>query len=225
MKEAYIDYLSELVTSRRIERIENILKFRTRYITIVLEDIYQSQNASAVLRSAESFGIQDIHVVENKHKFAVNPDVAMGSSNWLTLFHYNQEGVDNSLESIQNLRQKGYRIVATTPNENATLLEDFDLDKGKIALLFGTELTGLSDVAMAHADEFLKIPSFGFTESLNISVSAGIVSFCLSQKLRRSNINWELTLEEKKDLKITWLKQKLKTPQLLEKRFLEGFKR
>jgi len=201
-----IKYLEQFITTERLELFHKLLNQRTRYITVVLEDIYQSQNASAVLRTADCFGIQDVHIIENKNKYQINPDVALGASKWLNLVKYNQQK-NNTLEAISHLRQKGYRIVATTPHTQDVSLEDFDLTQGKTALFFGTELKGLSNEMIDHADEFLKIPMFGFTESFNISVSAAIILHHLTTSLRKSEINWQLSDHEKEEILLTWLKK------------------
>lgn len=191
MSKELINYLSEYITPERKELFEKVLSSRTRYLTVVLEDIYQSQNASAVLRSCDCFGIQDVHIIENRNQFKVNPDVTLGSTKWLNLHHY-REKEQNTLDCINHLRNQGYRIVATSPHANDTNLEDFDLGKGKAALIFGTELTGISAVVENNADEFLKIPMFGFTESFNISVSAAITLHHLNLRLRQSDIDYLL---------------------------------
>ena len=124
----------------RNELFDRILEQRTRYLTIVLENIFQPQNASAAMRSVDCFGLQDAHVIENSNTFEVDREVAMGSTKWLDVKRYN-ESEDNSLEAIKKLRAQGYRIVATTPHEGDTNLEDFDLRKGKAAFVFGTRIT------------------------------------------------------------------------------------
>lgn len=134
-----------------------------------------------------------------------NPDVAMGSAQWLHLNRYNTEE-NNTLSTIQKLRNEGYRIVATTPHTNDVNIEDLDLTKGKIALFFGTERHGLSQLAMDNADEFVKIPMYGFTESFNISVSAALCLYVLANKLRQTDINWQLSDKEKESIMIEWLK-------------------
>jgi len=214
-----VDYLKQFVTDNRIEVFENVLQNRTRYLTVVLEDIYQSQNASAVLRTSDCFGIQDIHIIENRNQYNINPDVALGSSKWLNLIKYNKEE-NNSLEAIQALRNKGYRIVATTPHINDVDLEDFDLEKGKVALFFGTELKGLSDKVIDNADEFVKIPMFGFTESFNISVSAAIILHSLRRKLNQSDIQWQLKEKEHDELMFNWLKKTIKSSEMLIEEYL-----
>ncbi|MDX1314533.1 MAG: RNA methyltransferase, partial [Eudoraea sp.] len=216
-----IEYLSGFVSENRFELFQKIVARRTRYITLVLEDIYQSQNASAVLRTADCFGIQDVHIIENSNKYDVNPDVALGSDKWLTMHKYNSTE-HNTLEAFNELRDRGYRIVATTPHNNDVELGNFDLSKGKAAFVFGTELRGLSDTAIKNADEYLKIPMYGFTESFNISVSAAIISHHLSGKLYKSGIDWMLSDTEKEDLILNWLRKTIKSSALLEKQFMEN---
>ena len=218
MKEL-VNYLQEFVTEKRANLFDRIIENRTRYITVALEDIYQSQNASAVLRTSDCFGIQDVHVIENKNEYKINPDVALGSAQWLNLYKYNQ-AENNTLEVIQKLKNQGYRIVATTPHTNDVDLPEFDLTKGKVALFFGTELRGLSDLMIENADEYLKIPMFGFTESFNISVSAAIILHTLREKLNNSEINWQLSEKEKNEIKLEWLKQTIKSSDMLIKEFL-----
>jgi len=219
MKEDLVKYLQQFVTKRRAKLIDRILEDRTRYITVLLEDIYQSQNASAVLRSCECFGIQDVHIIENRNKYEINPDVALGANKWLNLKRFNKKE-NNIKAAVDYLTRKGYRIVATSPDKNNSLLEDFNLEKGKIALLFGTELKGLSKEILSLSDEFLKIPMYGFTESFNISVSAAIILHYLVSRLRISDINWPLSMQEKLDIKVNWLKQTIKKSDILEKAFI-----
>lgn len=204
-----IEELSGFITQRRRERFERVLDFRTRYITIVLEDIYQSQNASAVLRTCECFGIQDVHIIENRNTYNLNPDVVLGATKWLNLRKYNSLGY-NSPEAMRDLRGKGYRIVATTLNEKAVPLPKFDLQAGKCALFFGTELTGLTDPVLEQADEFLKIPLYGFTESFNISVSAAIILNQLTMNLHQSDLSWRLSKDEREEQLLDWLKNSIR---------------
>lgn len=219
-----IEYLSDFLTPERKALFERVLEFRTRYLTVVLEDIYQPQNASAVLRTTDCFGLQDIHVIENRNNFNVDREVAMGASKWLTVSKYNKKE-NNTLDAIQHLRQQGYRIVATTPHEGDINLESFSLEKGKAALVFGTELTGISDLVKNQADEFLKIPMYGFTESFNISVSAAIILHHLTYMMRENpNIGWQLAEEEKAGIKLSWIKRTLKRVELLEQRYYESKK-
>ncbi len=213
-------YLEQFVTENRKRTFEKILNVRTRYITVVLEDIYQPHNASAVLRTCECFGIQDVHIIENKNEYTVNPDVVVGSHKWLSLYKYNTRE-NNSVPAIQNLKSRGYRIVSTVPRAKSTSLEHFNLTRGKTALLFGTELQGLSDEIMDASDEFLHIPMTGFTQSFNISVSVAIILYELTKKLRNTDIPWQLSYSEKQILKTEWLKNTIKNADQLIQNFKE----
>jgi len=215
-------YLASFVTEKRLELFDKILTERTRYLTVVLEDIYQSQNASAVLRTCDCFGIQDVHIIENRNEFNVNNEVALGASKWLSIIKYNKQQ-NNSRAAIKSLKEKGYRIVATTPHKNYQLLNEFDLTKGKAALVFGSELPGLTDYILKEADEFLRIPMYGFTESFNISVSVAVILSKLSEMLRKiDNKVWKLNEEEKELLKLQWIKNTVKASQHLEELFHKG---
>ena len=216
-KEKLLEFLNSYVSENKKELFNQIIKYRTRHITVVLEDIFQPHNASAVLRSCDCFGIQDVHIIENKNIYEVNPDVALGSSKWLNLIKYNSED-NNTLQAYDALRKKGYKIVATTPHKNDTLLDELDIT-GKTALVFGTELNGLSDIAIENADDYVKIPMYGFTESFNISVSAAIILHHLTEKLRNSSVNWKLTDEEMLDIKLNWARRVVKKSESLEKEF------
>ncbi len=216
-KEKLLTYFSEYLTERRKELFQKVIQYRTRHITVVLEDIYQPHNASAVLRSCDLTGVQDVHIIENRNTYEVNPDVAMGSFKWLDLHKYNEKE-NNTLETFQKLRKQGYRIIATTPHKNDKTLDDIPLD-GKMAIVFGTELTGLSDLAIDNADEYLRIPMYGFTESYNISVSVALTLFTLTEKLRKSDIPWQLSDEEKLDILLEWSRRSIKRSEVLEREF------
>lgn len=220
MSARLIAYLSKLLKEERLEVLQSSLRLRTRYLTVCLEDIYQSQNASAVLRSCDAFGVQDIHIIEDKNQYRLNPMVTRGSSKWLNLYRYN-EGSNPSLDAINILREKGYRIVATSPHIGDTSLENFDLTKGKAALVFGTELTGISPTVEQNADEFLKIPMYGFVESLNISVSAAVIVHYLMLKLRSTNISWQLGKDEQESLLLQWLKASIRESEKIIQHYNE----
>lgn len=219
MTKELIQYLSEFVTKERFSLFNKTIKERTQYLTVVLEDIFQPHNASAVLRSCDCFGVQDVHIIENKNEYSVNPDVALGSSKWLDLYKYNSEK-NNTLTAINSLKEKGYRIIATTPHTDDVNLEDFHIEKGKFALMFGSEQPGLSNIAMENADEFLKIPMSGFTESFNISVSAAICLHHLSWKLKQSDIEYKLSEPEQDEIILEWLKQSIKDSETIIRKYI-----
>jgi tRNA (guanosine-2'-O-)-methyltransferase len=182
----------------------------------VLEDIFQQHNASAVVRSAECFGIQDLHIVQDRFSFSVNTGVAMGSSKWISMYRYG-----NTPDAFKALKEQGYRIVATTPHTNACTLQDLPIDQ-KFALVFGTENVGLSSYAMEHADEYVKIPMYGFTESFNVSVSAALSLYHTTTALRKSDIAWQLSADQELEVRLFWLRKAIRGVQQFERMFFEG---
>lgn len=212
------EFLKQFVSEQRLAKIEQIVAERTRYITVAVEDIYQPHNASAVMRSAECFGVQDLHVIENKNKYTPSKEIAKGASKWLTLHHHNGTE-NNTLSCIRELKKQGYRILATTPHERSHMISDVDVTKGKIALFFGTELEGISDDVRAEADEFVRIPMYGFTESFNISVSAALCLAELRNKMQQSDVQWQLGGEEMAALKLEWVKNTVQRVDVIEEEF------
>jgi tRNA (guanosine-2'-O-)-methyltransferase len=210
-----VSYYSELITPERLQKMKNVLQNRTRYISVALENIFQPHNASAVLRSCDAFGIQDVHIIENSNTFSSNPAVDMGTSQWLTLQRYRNKN-RNSVQAIEALKNQGYRVVATSPHSKDINLDEFDLSKGKSVFLFGTELDGLTPEALAAADEYVKIPMFGFVESFNISVCAALTLHLLILGLHESNLNWRLSEYEQMSLLHKWLRKNIKRPELHE---------
>ncbi len=215
-----LTYLEGFVTDKRKNLFRNILQDRTRHFTVVLEDIYQQHNSSAVIRSCDIFGIQDVHVIENKYKSKVSKNIAKGSQKWLS-FHNYKEDTNNTLECLNTLKSKGYQIIATSPHNNSSILHDFDISK-KSAFVFGVEKTGVSDLVINNADGILKIPMVGFTESLNISVAAAIILENLTFKLRNSSVDWALTNEEQKILYASWIEKTIKNVDEIKERFIEN---
>lgn len=215
---ALLEYLFSFVTENKQELIKQVLAQRTKHVTVLLEDVFQEHNASAVVRSSEILGLQEIHVVENRFNFRVTNSVAMGASKWLDIAHYK-----NTLEAITVLKQRGYRIVATTPHEKGCFLEQLPLDN-KFALVFGTENVGLSQEALELADEFVAIPMHGFTQSFNISVSVALCLYHIMNALRSSSIAWQLTQEEKEEISLAWAKKIVRGSEILIEHFLKDQK-
>lgn len=221
LEKLYREY-GKFITSERLQLFDRLITYRTKHLTVVLEDIYQSHNASAVIRTCDCFGIQDLHVIENRNTYNINPDVAVGSSKWVDLYRYRGKP-DNTHDCYQALRKQGYKIIATLPHEEDVLLDRLDLSQ-KTALVFGTEKSGLSETAIKEADGFVKIPMYGFTESFNISVSAALAVFYLSEKMRQSNLPWHLSEIEQLQTKIRWIRNTVKQPEQLEKELLKRIK-
>jgi len=206
----FIEYLEQFVTDKRRNLFQKVLDERTRHFTVAIEDIYQPHNASAVVRSCEIFGIQDVHVIQNKYKFYASNQVANGAQKWLDFKLFKEKETNNTLACIDDLRNKGYKIIATTPHNDSCVLQDFDITQ-KSAFFFGVEKEGLSKDVMENADGFLKIPMVGFTESLNISVAAAIILQSMNDKLKKSEVNWQLTELEKSELYLDWLQKSIKS--------------
>jgi len=200
-----LTYLESYLTEKRKERFERVLSERTKHFSVAIEDVYQLHNTSAAIRSCDVFGIQDIHIIEEQNIKKIDREIAMGAQKWVDVNrHHSVE------ECIEQVKSKGYQIIATTPHKNDLLLDDFDATK-KSCFFFGRETEGLSDEALQQADGFLKIPMVGFTESLNISVSVAIVLQHVTTKLKQSDITWELTEEEKNEKKLDWIKKTIKS--------------
>ncbi|MFB6257518.1 MAG: TrmH family RNA methyltransferase [Flavobacteriales bacterium] len=197
----FLPYVSE--HKRRL--IERVLDERTRHMTVALEDIYQSQNASAVLRSCDCFGVQDVHIVEEANDYTLNKDVTLGSQKWIELYRYKRYEA-NREACIQALRHKGYRIVATTVQDPDHDPESLPIET-PFCLFFGTEMEGLSDTVLQEADERLVIPMHGFTQSFNISASAAILLYRLGHRLRSTELEWGLSEAEKDKLRLKWYRK------------------
>ena len=217
MDKDFLQHLLSFVSENKQNKFDEVLAQRTRHVTVVLEDIFQPHNASAVLRSCDCFGVQDVHIIENRNKYNVNPHIAVGSAKWLNLNYHNQQE-ENTVACINSLKEKGYTVVATTPHKDDVLLPELPIDK-PIALLFGTEMEGLTDTALAHADTYMRIPMYGFTESFNISVSAALCLQSITERMRNSDINWQLTEEEKDEIKLEWAKKVIRNWKGYEKEY------
>lgn len=199
-----IEYLREFVLPERYEGLCQRLEARTRYMIMCLEDIYYPHNASAVIRSSEAFGIQEIHAVEQTVRFSPSKNIVRGTDQWIDIRKWN-----DTPSLVNHLRnERGYRIVATSPHEGGTTPSDFDVTAGPFALFMGTEKTGISDWLLEQADDYIRIPMSGFAESLNISVSAAIIAQRLTERLRdprEGSIPWQLKEEDRNQLLYKWL--------------------
>ncbi len=212
---ALLEYLEGYLTERRKERFTQVLAQRTKHFTVATEDVYQLHNTSAVIRSCDVFGIQEVNIIEEVNTKRIDREIAMGAQKWVDLNRYH-----SVKEAISELRSKGYQIVATTPHRNDILLKDFDISK-RSCFFFGRETEGLSQEVIDSADSFLKIPMVGFTESLNISVSAAIILQDVTTRLKQTDINWQLTSNELLEKRLDWCKKTIKSYDKLIERFYE----
>lgn len=211
-----LEYLEGFISENRKQRFLEILQNRTRHFTIAMEDVYQLHNTSAVMRSCEVFGVQELNVIEQRFGKRIDKEIAMGAQKWVDVNRF------STIEKcIENLKEKGYQIIATTPHNDSCYLQDFDISK-RSAIFFGTEKEGLSPQVIEQADGFIKIPMVGFTESLNISVSAAIVIQDITTRLRNSGIDWRLTSDEILEKQLDWTRKSIKDIEFVESRYKEG---
>ena len=204
MNTATIQYLESYLTPRRQQLFKEVLAERTRFLTVAIEDVGHLHNTSAVMRSCDAFGVQDVHVIEELKGKRIDREIAMGAQKWTTVHRY-----DSTKNALAQLKQNGYRIVATTPHHTAHKLEDFKLNQ-PTALFFGSEKDGLTETVIEAADDYVYIPTFGFTQSLNISVCAAILLQELTQRMRNSALDWDLKEFDILEIKELWLKRNLK---------------
>ena len=210
----YLAYLETFITEGRRDKFLKVLSQRTKHFTVAIEDIFQLHNTSAVMRTCEVFGLQELHVIEEKYGKKIDKEIAMGAQKWVDVERYN-----SVTACIDKLKSAGYRIIATSPHDDSCQLEDFDIAQ-PAALFFGTERLGLSDEVLKRADGFLKIPMYGFTESINVSSSAAIIIQNLSNRLRQSDVAWQLSEEEILEKRIDWTRKTIKDIDFVTERYM-----
>lgn len=216
-----IAYLSDFITEKRLGRIKEVASKRTNHFAVALENLFQGHNASAVLRTCDCFGIQNVFAIENVNKFQPNEEIALGAEKWLNINHFNDE---KSVEKCYaELRSQGYKIAATTPHGNPVPVEEMDVTK-PIALVFGTEKEGLSEQALAGADFTVALPMYGFTESFNISVSAALFMQKIIDKSIAQKVDRFIDKNEQKILIASWILKTVSDPEGLMKKYLEMHK-
>ncbi|MCH8556484.1 MAG: RNA methyltransferase [Balneolia bacterium] len=222
LKRRITEHLKDFATPDRYERMLGVLENRTSYLSVILEDIYQPHNASAVMRSCDCYGVQHVYSVENNNTLDISSGVTMKAHQWLSLHRYKSHE-DNLQQCINDVREKGYLIAATSPHTDDVLLDELPLDR-PVALMFGTEKEGITPRALEMADIRVRIPMYGFSESLNISVSAAICLYQTVSRLRKKFSREELALDEdeKTELLYKWLKQSVRRSALIEEKFLSG---
>ena len=208
------DYLQQFLTDERLSKIEHFSKESSDFVLPVMEDVYQFRNAAAIVRSVEACGFHHVVALEEENVFNPNLKVTKGAETWVQV-----EKMPNNLDSLKKIKSRGYRILAVSPEKNATMLPDYEV-KEPIALVCGTELEGVSDEILDFADETLAIPMFGFTKSFNVSVAAAICMYELKQKLMKSGIEYQLSDQKLLELKIRWAKNSIKSSEQILERFL-----
>lgn len=217
------DFLSRFVSEHKLALMDQVLDQRTRYLTVVMEDLHQSQNTSAIVRTCECLGIQDVHIIEEQARYGTNKKVLKGSHFWVDLIkHKVRHAASGPKAALDELKKKGYRILVTSVDPGSRSIQDVDVSAGKIAVVMGNELRGTSNLAVKLADELVHIPMVGFTESFNVSVSAAIILSQLREKIMAIGDQWKLTEEEKADLRLEWVRVMVKKSDVLEREFLRS---
>lgn len=215
------EQLKPFMSDQRQLMFEKVLDFRTRRIAIAVEDVYHAHNSSALVRTADCFGLQDVHVIRQRYPIDIDKEIAKGAEKWMNV-QFHQEGEDPALSCITDLKAQGYNIIAATPHT-----DDIDLPalkvEGKMALFFGAEKLGISETVIKNADQFVKIPMFGFTESFNVSVACSIFLAHLMLALRElPQSEWGLTEDEKNELRLQWAMKSIKSSDMILQSILEG---
>jgi tRNA (guanosine-2'-O-)-methyltransferase len=216
--EEFTAYLSQFLSERKKALIDAILLSRTRHLTVVLEDIHKSHNASAVMRTSECFGVQDVHIIEVEHEYEMHPHIASGAAQWVTKHHYNDAEINNTRVCLTQLKEQGFKILVTSLDSNSKRFDKIDVQQ-KVAVVFGTEYTGVSDTALQMADETIHIPMFGITDSLNISVSSGIILQEYRRQLVQNLPDWQLLEVDKAALKLDWYMNSIRNVE----KYVQGF--
>lgn len=207
-------YIKQFLTEERLQKIEHFSAESSDFVLPVMEDIFQFRNAAAIVRSVEACGFHKIVAMESENVFNPNLRVTKGAENWVEV-----EKLPHHLDSLQKIKNRGYKILAVSPEKNATMLPDYDL-KEPVALVFGTEKEGVTEEILNFADETLAIPMYGFTKSFNVSVAAAICMYELKQKLIKSNIDYKLSGEKLWEIKIRWAKNSIPSGDMILEKYL-----
>ena len=207
-------YIKQFLTEERLQKIEHFSAESSDFVLPVMEDIFQFRNAAAIVRSVEACGFHKIVAMESENVFNPNLRVTKGAENWVEV-----EKLPHHLDSLQKIKNRGYKILAVSPENNATMLPDYEM-KEPVALVFGTEKEGVTEEILDFADETLAIPMYGFTKSFNVSVAAAICMYELKQKLIKSNIDYKLSGEKLWEIKIRWAKNSIPSGDMILEKYL-----
>ncbi|EMR02199.1 TrmH family RNA methyltransferase [Cesiribacter andamanensis] len=222
LEQRLLQELEKMVSPNKKSLIDQVLQNRTRYLTVVLENIQKPHNASAVLRTIECLGLQEFYMIEPGKAYKANPGVVKGAIKWVDVERFGVAEADATARCIQQLRRKGYRIAVTSPHSQGYSPDELPLD-APLALFFGNEQEGLSATALAGADYHVQIPMWGFTESYNLSVSASICVYTLMQRLRASALPWRLSSSQQQALRLHWYRKLVPGADLFERQLLSSY--
>lgn len=209
------EYLKQFLTEERLRKIEHFSQRSSDFVLPILEDVYQFRNAAAIVRSVEACGFHKVIALEEENIFNPNLSVTKGAETWVEI-----EKKPHSLDTLKDIKNQGYKILAVSPEKNATMLPNYTI-QSPVALVFGTEKEGVSEEFLDFADETLAIPMYGFTESFNVSVAAAICFYDLKQKLLKSNINYYLSGEKLLKTQIRWAVNSIRSGEEILNRYLK----
>jgi tRNA (guanosine-2'-O-)-methyltransferase len=212
-----IAFLEQHISEHRLQKIKNVLAQRTRHLTVVLENLYHPENGNAVMRSVECFGLQEMQVIQEKYDWKYSLKIARGAAKWTEVQSYGEEE-GGAKACYADLRARGYQLVATDPQPGSCTAQNLDINR-PVALIFGTESTGVAPETLAMADARIHIPMVGFTESFNISVSAGILLAQLRQRLEEEVPNWTLDEADRLRIYADWLTKSVRHADALLRAF------
>lgn len=213
--EQTFEYLKQFLTEERLQKIEHFAPESSDFILPVVEDVYQFRNAAAIVRSVEACGFHKVVALQEEYSFEPNLRVTKGADTWVEV-----EKLPRNMESFQDIKNRGYKIVAVSLENNAKMLPEYEI-KEPIALVFGTEMEGVSQEILDFADETLAIPMYGFTRSFNVSVAASICMYELKQKLIKSDIDYKLNEEKLLRKKILWAVNSIRSGQQIFDKYLK----
>lgn len=197
--------LEQFILSKRKKRLQEVLDKRTASLTLVVDSFHKEHNIDAVLRTCEAFGMQHVHVIPQSEKVKPFQDITQGADRWLTIHYY-----ETAEECIRRLKEEGFRILAGSLGEGSVPLRDCDFS-GKVALVLGNEVDGASEAVIKMADGLFVIPLVGFSQSLNVSVAAGITIHHVRQwKENRKEKAEALPENENQQLMEKWIKKSVK---------------
>lgn len=212
------EYLKQFLTEERLRKIEHFAPESSDFVLPVLEDVYQFRNAAAIVRSVEACGFHKVVALQEENNFEPNLKVTKGADTWVEV-----EKLPRNMESFQKIKDKGYKIVAVSLESNAKMLPDYEITE-PIALVFGTEMEGVSQEILDFADETLAIPMYGFTRSFNVSVAASICMYELKQKLMKSDVDYKLNEEKLLRKKILWTVNSMRSGDQIFEKYLRDNK-
>lgn len=212
------EYLKQFLTEKRLYKIQYFSERSSDFVLPIIGDVYQFRNAAAIVRSVEACGFHKVVALEEENIFEPNLRVTKGADTWVEV-----EKMSHQISSLQKIRERGYKILAVSPERNAKLLPDYNI-KEPTALVFGTEKEGVSEEFLDFADETLAIPMYGFTESFNVSVAAAICMYDFKQKLIKSDLDYFLKDEKLLQTRIRWAVNSIRSGEEILNQYLKKIK-